>query len=150
MDGLVMGVKKLIEDLQKETKLKPSKIEGSYLELVIFFPLRPITTKIQYDAALKITERLLGLNDDGVKIYLQTLANLIADYEIKTFGTSKVSGSEMLAYLMELNGHTQKDVAQELGGQPNVSKILNGERELNLRQIRKLAAKYKVDPSVFI
>lgn len=45
------------------------------------------------------------------------------------------SGSEreMLAYLVDLPGQTQKDLAKEVGGQPIVSKILKGERDLNTR-----------------
>jgi HTH-type transcriptional regulator/antitoxin HigA len=66
------------------------------------------------------------------------------------FAAPEVSGREMLAYLMELKGLIQTDVAKELGGQPHVSKILKGERELNLRQIRELAKKFKVEPALFI
>ena len=68
----------------------------------------------------------------------------------RPFKTSTTSGKEMLAYLMELKGLTQKDLAKEVGGQPVVSKILNGDRELNLRQIRALAARFNVSPKVFI
>jgi HTH-type transcriptional regulator / antitoxin HigA len=147
--------KKIIEDLQKESKLKPQKVSDSYIELVEFFPLRPITAKKQYQAALQITEHLINARnekkaDEGVEVYLQTLTDLISDYETKMFAAPEVSGREMLAYLMDLKGLNQTDVAKELGGQPNVSKVLKGERELNLRQIRELAEKFNVEPSLFI
>lgn len=142
--------KKIVELLQKETNIRPQKVAGPYLELVEFFPLRTITQKKQYEAALAITEHLIDLKDEGVITYLQTLTDLIADYEKKMFSAPDVKGREMLAYLMELKGLTQMDIAKELGGQGNVSKILKGERELNLRQIRDLAARFKVDPAVFI
>ncbi len=147
--------KKIIEDLQKDSKLKPQKVSESYIEMVEFFPLRPITAKKQYEAALQIAEHLINaLNenkaDEGVEVYLQTLTDLISDYETKMFAAADVSGREMLAYLMELKGLNQTDVAKELGGQPNVSKVLKGERELNLRQIRELAEKFKVEPALFI
>jgi HTH-type transcriptional regulator/antitoxin HigA len=147
--------KKIIKDLQKDSKLKPQKVSESYIEMVEFFPLRPITAKKQYEAALQITEHLINaLNekkaDEGVEIYLQTLTDLISDYEAKMYAAPEVSGREMLAYLMDLKGLNQTDVAKELGGQPNVSKVLKGERELNLRQIRELAEKFKVEPSLFI
>lgn len=147
--------KKIIEDLRKDSKLKPQKVSDSYIELVEFFPLRPITAKKQHEAALQIAEHLINaLNekkaDEGVEVYLQTLTDLISDYETKMYAAPEVSGREMLAYLMELKGLNQTDVAKELGGQPNVSKVLKGERELNLRQIRELAEKFKVEPSLFI
>ncbi|EQA34999.1 DNA-binding helix-turn-helix protein [Leptospira inadai serovar Lyme str. 10] len=50
---------------------------------------------------------------------------------------------------MEENGLTQKDMA-ELGSQGVVSEILNGKRELNIRQIKALGKKFKVSPAVFI
>lgn len=147
--------KKIIENLKKEEKLKPQKISPSYLELIEFFPLTPISNKKQHEAALKIAESLIiFLNthkkDEGVEVYLKMLGDLISDYENKMFDAPEVSGREMLAYLMELKGLNQKDVAKELGGQPNVSKVLKGERDLNLRQIRELAQKFNVEPSVFI
>ena len=151
----ISRTKKIIEDLQKDSKLKPQKVSESYIEMVEFFPLRPITAKKQYEAALQITEHLINaLNekkaDEGLEVYLQTLTHLISDYETKMFPAPEVSGREMLAYLMELKGLIQTDVAKELGGQPHVSKILKGERELNLRQIRELAKKFKVEPALFI
>ena len=88
--------------------------------------------------------------DEGIKIYLKTLSDLIGDYEDSKFKSGAVNGKEMLAYLMELQGLTQSDLAKEVGGQPIVSKILKGERELNLRQIKALAKRFKVSPEVFI
>ncbi len=78
------------------------------------------------------------------------MADLIGDYEKIQFKTAIVSGAEMLAYLMDLQGLTQADLSKELGGQSVVSKILKGERELNLRQIKALAKRFKVSPEVFI
>lgn len=56
----------------------------------------------------------------------------------------------MLAYMMALQGLKQTDLSKELGGQPVVSKILKGERELNLRQVKALAKRFKVSPEIFI
>jgi len=38
----------------------------------------------------------------------------------------------------------------EIGSQGVVSEILNGKRELNVRQIRELANRFHVSPAVFI
>ena len=88
--------------------------------------------------------------DEGIRIYLKTLSDLISDYEALKFKSGAVSGKDMLAYLMDLQGLTQSDLAKEVGGQPIVSKILKGERELNLRQIKALAKRFKISPEVFI
>lgn len=55
----------------------------------------------------------------------------------------------MLKYLMEQHGVRQADLA-EIGSQGVVSEILSGKRQLNLRQIRALAARFHVPPSVFL
>jgi HTH-type transcriptional regulator/antitoxin HigA len=152
-----MGLtKELLETLKGEIRPSQNKIGTSYMQLVVLFPLQPITSKELHKVALTVIERLivaakfLKQEDDGIRVYLKTLAGLVADYESKNSKTGAVSGKEMLIYLMNLQGLNQKDLAKELGGQPIVSKILNGERELNLRQIRALAKRFKVSPEVFI
>ena len=50
---------------------------------------------------------------------------------------------------MEEKNLTQKDLSI-LGSQGVVSEILNGKRELNVRQIKALAEMFKVSPAVFI
>lgn len=148
--------KKLIQSIKEETKSARLKISDTYLELVELFPLKPIESEKDHKVALFVVEKIMNFlvteknPDEGIKIYLKTLSDLISDYEGSKFKTGEVSGKEMLAYLMELQGLTQTDLAKELGGQPIVSKILKGERELNLRQIKALAKRFKVSPEVFI
>jgi len=148
--------KKLMDTLKKDISTPHSKISDSYMHLVRLFPLQLITTKAQHVAALNVVEKLISfinagnINDEGIKVYLKTLSELVGDYEKMNFDTATTSGKDMLAYLMELQGLNQKDLARELGGQPIVSKILKGERELNLRQIRALSKRFKVSPEVFI
>ncbi len=150
--------KKLIETLKEELPSSKMKAHDSYIQLVELFPLQPITTKAQHATALRVIEKLISFGDaatintkdDGINIYMNTLSELVADYEKDHYKSGSTSGREMLAYLMELQNLTQKDLAAELGGQPIVSKILNGERELNLRQIKALAKKFKISPEVFI
>ena len=146
----------LIQSIKEETKSARSKISDTYLELVKLFPLMPIESEKDHKIALSVVEKIMNFlvteknPDEGIKVYLKTLTDLIGDYEDSKFKTSAISGKEMLSYLMELQGLTQTDLAKELGGQPIVSKILKGERELNLRQIKALAKRFKVSPEVFI
>jgi HTH-type transcriptional regulator/antitoxin HigA len=56
---------------------------------------------------------------------------------------------EILHFLMDENGLTQSDLP-EVGSQGVVSEILNGKRELNVRQIKELAKKFKVSPAAFV
>jgi HTH-type transcriptional regulator / antitoxin HigA len=151
-----MTAKKLIDTLKEDIKGSPQKVNPTYMKLVELFPLQPITSKDQHAVALKVLEKLISyvngekLSDDGAEIYLSILSDLVGDYERGRYKTSAISGTEMLAYLMELQGLNQSDLAKELGGQPIVSKVLKGERDLNLRQVKALAKRFKVSPGVFI
>lgn len=148
--------RKLIDALEEDFRSFPKDIEPTYLKLVEFFPLETVTSRSQHEMALKIAEKLMafieeqGLDDKGVEVYLRTLTRLIADYERGHYKSGPTSGVEMLAYLMDLQGLNQTDLSKDLGGQSVVSKVLRGERELNLRQVRALAKRFKVSPSVFI
>lgn len=150
------SAKKMIEKLKEEIKSTRSSVDNSYRYLVELFPLQQIITLEQHSTALKVIEKLMMLInttssvDEGIKIYLKTLSELVENYESENFKANVTSGREMLAYLMDLQGFTQKDLAKEIGGQSVVSKILKGERELNIRQIKSLAKKFKVSPEVFI
>jgi HTH-type transcriptional regulator/antitoxin HigA len=157
MEGIIMSTaKNLIQSIKEEIKSARSKISDTYLELVELYPLRPIESEKDHKMALSVVKKIMNFitieknPDEGIKIYLKTLSDLISDYEDSKFKFGAASGKEMLAYLMELQGLTQSDLAKEVGGQPIVSKILKGERELNLRQIKALAKRFKVSPEVFI
>lgn len=150
------AARKLIDKLKEEVKGSQCKAEPTYLKLIEVFPLQTISSKRQYEVALRIVENLITFinveqpADKGAEVYLKTLAELAGDYEHAQYRTGTVTGAEMLGYLMELQGLNQADLSKELGGQSIVSKILSGERELNLRQVKALAKRFKVSPEVFI
>jgi HTH-type transcriptional regulator/antitoxin HigA len=146
----------LIQAIREITNEVNSQVGTTYFELIKVFPLKSVESEKDLKIALTVVEKIMNFlvteknPDDGIKVYLKTLTDLISDYEDSKFKASAVSGKEMLSYLMELQGLTQTDLAKELGGQPIVSKVLKGERELNLRQIKALAKRFKVSPEVFI
>jgi HTH-type transcriptional regulator/antitoxin HigA len=80
---------------------------------------------------------------------LDTLGTLIEIYEEEHYPIPDATGAEALRFLMEEHGLTQSDLP-EVGSQGVVSEILNGKRELNIRQVRFLAKKFKVSSAVFL
>ena len=56
---------------------------------------------------------------------------------------------QALKFLMEQHGLRQSDLT-ELGSQGVVSEILTAKRELNLRQVRALAARFGVSVATFV
>jgi HTH-type transcriptional regulator/antitoxin HigA len=150
------AAKKLIDNIKKDIAGGSIKLSPTYLSLVKVFPLQPIRNRKQHEQSLKIVEKLIDFcnnnkgTDKGAELYLKMLSELVSNYELSLYAAPLVSGTEMLEYLMELKGLTQKDIAKDLGGQSVVSNLLNSKRELNLRQVRTLASRFKVSPKVFI
>jgi HTH-type transcriptional regulator/antitoxin HigA len=80
---------------------------------------------------------------------LDTLGTLVHVYEEEHYPVPNAAGAEVLRFLMEEHGLSQSDLP-EVGSQGVVSEIVNGKRELNVRQIRLLAEKFKVSSAVFV
>lgn len=100
----------------------------------------------ELDELLKIVgdnekHRLMGLVD--------VISNIVASYEAEHFAEPPVKGIDALKFLMDSHHLCQSDLT-EIGSQGVVSEILNGKRQLNLRQIKLLANRFHVDPSTFI
>ena len=93
---------------------------------------------------------IVGTDEDHAMYeYLDTLGTLIHAYEEANYQFPPASGFEVLGYLMEEHGLRQSDLPK-IGSQGVVSEILNGKRELNVRQIRELAKLFNVSPAVFL
>ncbi|MBI4671397.1 MAG: helix-turn-helix domain-containing protein [Chloroflexi bacterium] len=118
-----------------------------------FAPILSIRNEREYDAAVKRLDALLdeiGANEKHpLYSLLDTLGTLIHVYEQEHYPMPNVSGREMLRYFMEEHDVRQSDLS-EIGSQGVVSQILNGTRELNVRQIRALAKRFHVSPAVFV
>jgi len=116
-------------------------------------PLLVIRNEKDYDAAVKRLNELLdeiGTNEKHpLYTLLDTLGTLIQVYEEEYYPVPEASGVDVLRFLMEEHGLTQSNLP-EVGSQGVVSEILNGKRELNVRQIRALAGRFKVSAAVFV
>ncbi len=116
-------------------------------------PVLTIRNEREYNAAVKRLNELLDEigEDEKHPLYglLDTLGTLIEVYEEEHHPIRDSSGADVLRFLMDEHDLTQSDLP-EVGSQGVVSEILNGKRELNVRQIRKLAQRFKVSPAVFV
>ena len=112
--------------------------------------VEPIRTKADHQTALRRVEELMGAkpgtaDDDELEI----LTDLIEAYERRHFELPRASESEVLRHLLDANGLTQSDIP-EVGTQASISLVLSGKRQLTLRQIKALAVRFNLNPSVFI
>jgi len=128
------------------------KGQDRYLELVCQFPLRPIRTEADLDAATVVIhslidqEKLSGPEQD----YLSVLTNLVEAYELVHYPDEPVTDADMMRYLLELKDVSQSQAAKEAGiAESTISEVLSGKRKLNRTQIGKLAKYFHVEPGVF-
>lgn len=126
---------------------------GRYQDLLECIPLRPVRTVADYDAAIAAMNGLLDAGgadqQSPLADIVNTLATLIADYENNAHIFPAMKPVEILRFLMKQHQLTQADLP-EVGSQGVVSEILRGKRELNLRQIKALAARFQVPATVFL
>ena len=115
-------------------------------------PLLTIRNEREYNAAVKRLNELIdeiGTNEKHpLYSLLDTLGTLIHAYEEENYPIPSATGAEVLRYMMDEHGLTQSDLP-EIGSQGVVSEILNGKRELNIRQVRALAERFGVSAAVF-
>ena len=119
----------------------------------VISPLLVVRNEKEYDLAV---ERLSGLLDETgtneqhpLYALLDALGTVLHVYEEKYHPMPECNGAGMLGFLMDEHGLTQSDLP-EVGSHGVVSEILHGKRELDVRQIRALAERFKVSPAVFI
>jgi HTH-type transcriptional regulator / antitoxin HigA len=126
---------------------------GTTKNLESLEPFLAIRTEREYDAAVARLNALVDEVGDNAKDaryrLIETLSVLIEAYDQEHHILPEASGVEVLGFLMEEHGLTQKDLP-EIGSQGVVSEVLAGRRHLNVRQIQALAARFGVDAGVFI
>jgi HTH-type transcriptional regulator/antitoxin HigA len=130
-------------------------MRDSYLDLVRQHPLKAIKSLAQQDAAMRMMKALMikGADlDGGARDYLETLAQLVKDYEQaqEKIDLADLSVVELLKHLMTEAEMNVSDLGRLLGSQSTASQILRGRRELSKTHIRRLADHFKVDAELFL
>jgi len=116
-------------------------------------PLLSVRNEREYNSAVKRLNELLDEIGDKethpLYGFLDTLGSLIHLYEEEHYSMPEATGIDVLHFLMDEHQLTQSELP-EIGSQGVVSEILNGKRELNVRQVRALAKRFKVSAAVFV
>lgn len=116
-------------------------------------PLGPLRTEADYARAVTVLDEILdeiGQQETHPLADLaETLGLFIEAYEDTHVPYSDSSASEIVRTLMEEHALKQSDLS-EIGSQGVVSEILSGKRDLNVRQITQLAARFGVSPALFM
>jgi antitoxin component HigA of HigAB toxin-antitoxin module len=130
-----------------------SELPRTYAGLIGLFPLRPIRDDVDAANVTEIVDSMAGhrLNSDQ-EDYLDVLSTLLADYEDKRFPVKlrQTGPLGILKGLLSDHDMSASDLGRLLGNRALGSKILRGERELSLANIRALMHHFAVDASLFI
>jgi HTH-type transcriptional regulator/antitoxin HigA len=129
------------------------KTEDRYLDLVRKFPLRPLRSDVDLDAAVAVVDSLIdrpGLTA-AEQDYLDVLSDQVEAYEAEMVPIRPVGDAELLRFLIEQKNVTQAETASGAGiAESTISEVLAGKRRLNRSQISKLARYFHVEPSAFL
>ena len=80
---------------------------------------------------------------------IELLTLLIEHYEAEHYPVPDADPIDVLRFLLDRNGLSQRDIAAELGSESTVSLVLSGKRQLNREHIARLSRRFHVSPSVF-
>jgi HTH-type transcriptional regulator/antitoxin HigA len=102
----------------------------------------------EYTLALfELTAKAKPTPEEDEAIELMTL--LVDRYESEHYPVPEADPADVLRFLLERNGLSQRDVAAELGSESTVSLVLAGKRQLNRDHIARLSKRFHVSPAVF-
>ena len=109
-----------------------------------------------YEEALELVEYLL-MNEPASPL-LEIVCARISRYEahhpaivaLRQEMESAPAGIAVLKTLMDQYKLNLSDFQDEIGSKSMVSRVLNGQRQLTLNHIKKLAARFGVSPALFI
>ena len=127
---------------------------ADYIALVRQFPVRPLKSEAEHEAALAMVESLVGRDDltSGQEMYLDALGVFIEIYEVRRHAVKRanMTPAQLLRELMEQRGMTVNELGGVIGSQPLASMILNGKRGISRDNVMRLAQHFRVNPVLFI
>jgi HTH-type transcriptional regulator/antitoxin HigA len=139
--------------VEEMTEIETQELAQAWGELQALAPIAAIHTEQQYERALETLHTLLDIvgEDETHPLYelLDTLGTLVHTYEEVHYPAPAVTGVDVFKFLMEEH---QLDLSSfpEIGQEEEVSRLLAGERELQVSEIRALADRFRVSPASFI
>jgi len=126
-------------------KLAP--VPKPYQELINRFWLRPIRSEEELEQAFAVIDDLTMRDDltEDEEDYLDLLSDIVEAYEDEHYPKTKVSGIEMVKYLIGQKGVSQSEVARATGMTVStISDIMNGRRPLNMKHVKQFATYFNV------
>ncbi|NJL23409.1 MAG: transcriptional regulator [Leptolyngbyaceae cyanobacterium SM1_3_5] len=123
-----------------------------YRDLLSQYQPKLIRTEEENERALVIVEELMNRHNrspEENELY-DLLIALIEKFEQEFYQPGQPTTRSMLQFLMEQQDLSINHLAEVLGSETIAAKILNGEQEMTIAQVKTLSKLCKVEPSVFL
>lgn len=124
-----------------------------YSELLFQYQPKIIKTEAENEKALSIVEQLMHRKDRSLEedALYDLLIVLVEKFELEFYEPGLLSTSEsMLEFLMEQHQLTAIDLVPILGSVTIANKLITGDLEMTIAQVKQLAKIFGVEPNVFL
>ena len=135
-------------------RLKDVWLDEQYLALIHEFPLKPIESDKELRRAIEMINKLIDRGIEnlpaGEDAYLDVLSDIVHKYETEHHPIEPVAPTQLLAFLIESKGVSQREVAEAAGmKESSLSDLLAGRRAFNRNHIERLARYFLISPAAF-
>jgi antitoxin component HigA of HigAB toxin-antitoxin module len=130
-------------------------VADTYMQLINEFPLRRLSSAVDYSKAKKLVLRLSPQDANrGAMDYLDILVDLISDYENRSElvnDAARVTATDLVRHRIEEKKMTVSSLARTIGvPQSNLSEMLSGKRGWSKAAIRGLSAHLNIRAERFL
>ena len=108
---------------------------------------RTLQNEDEYNAALKEVRPYFETEPDegsDEAAHFDALVLLIEQYEARHYPIPTASPVEVIKSVMAANNYSRADLVAVIGSKARAADLLNGKREINLDQIRKLSKEWNI------
>jgi HTH-type transcriptional regulator/antitoxin HigA len=118
-----------------------------------FSTIRTLQTETEYQAALKAVRPYFEAEpaaDTPEASHFDALVLLIEQYEARHYEIPRAAPADVLKSVMAANNYSRADLIDIIGSKARVADLLNGRRDINLDQIRKISRAWNIPAGALI
>jgi HTH-type transcriptional regulator/antitoxin HigA len=133
--------------MRNTTRLTCMNSEVKGIEMLNLKDFRTLRSEEEYKAALaEVRPYFENEPDEGsdAAAHFDALVLLIEQYEAKLYPIAAATPIEVIKSVMAANNYTRADLIAVIGSKARAADLLNGKREINLDQIRKLSREWNI------
>ncbi|CAN7465098.1 helix-turn-helix domain-containing protein [Rhizobium sp. LjRoot254] len=118
-----------------------------------FSTIRTLQSEAEYQAALKAVRPYFDMEpaeDTPEAAHFDALVLLIEQYESKHYEIPRAAPVDVLKSIMTANNYSRADLIEIVGSKSRAADLLNGRREINLDQIRKISKAWGIPAGALV